>query len=786
MITTIQIKIRLVITGLAILMLCSCQKNVKISEINLFNNNWEFFKTDTTMFSVIQVTDMSDSLWEDISLPHTASIEPLVMKDQQWTGICWYKKNFFIDKESKGKHIAIVIEAAMNDATIWLNGNELKRHLGGYLPIFLDISDKTNFGSENTLLVRLDNRNNTQIPPGKHLTELDFNYYSGIYRNAYLFIKDNLHFTHPLEVDSLFGGGLMVNSTNVSANEANVNIDISIINQDERPREYYIEIHLKDSENNLVYSKSSEKFRLPALTSQRIPFKFTVPAPNLWSPDSPYLYKLETILHADNRILETENTRIGIREIKINREGFFINGEKLQIRGTNRHQEYPYVGYALSDNAQYRDAKKIKNAGFNFVRSAHYPQSPAYIDACDELGILVMDAIPGWQFIGDSVFQELSFRNTREMCRRDRNHPSIILWEASLNETAMPVEFMQKSHQIVHTELPYEGIYTCGWMDTIYDVFIPARQHAIPPDYWNKYSKNKAIFIAEYGSWEYYAQNAGFNQTEFKDLLPAERSSRQLRGYGEIHLLQQAYNFQEAFNSNLAGPAIGSSNWGMYDYNRGYADNIETSGIMDIFRLPKFTYWFYKSQSHSEPVCFVASFNTNSSAKYIRIFSNGDSIVLYRNGKFFAAQKPDINPGTANLTYPPFTFIVNSFEPGTIRAESYRAGKKWAEHTISTAGKAAKLKLEADFSGRALKADGGDIIFVYASITDKDGYLLCNSGLPVKFKVDGDATLIGDNPFTVEAGIACILLKAGKREGKIVVKAESQDLISASIEIMAE
>jgi beta-galactosidase len=269
-------------------------------------------------------------------------------------------------------------------------------------------------------------------------------------------------------------------------------------------------------------------------------------------------------------------------------------------------------------------------------------------------------------------------------------------------------------------------------------------------------------------------------------LLPAERSSRQLRGYGEKHLLQQAYNFQEAFNSNLAGPAIGSSNWGMFDYNRGYASDIETSGIMDIFRIPKFTYWFYKSQSDYDPVCFIASFNTESSAEYIRIFSNGDSVALYQNNKMLSIQTPDKNPATSNLSHPPFTFKRQLFESGLLRAESFKQGKIWARHTISTAGKAAQLKLEADFSGRNLKADGGDIIFIYASVTDENGNLLYDSTSPISFSVEGDAKVIGDNPACAEAGIAAILLKAGNTTGEIMIKADSKNLVHANLKINIE
>lgn len=679
----------------------------------------------------------------------------------------------------------------MQEADVWINGNKVANHKGGYLPFTVDVSKQIRTDAPNEIIVRVDNRDNPEIPPGKKLDVLDFNLYGGIYRNVHLISTGNVYITDAVHANVTNGGGVLVYFDKVTDSFATGFVKTHVINDSGKEQTVKVKLTFNTAEGKKAVFHSDDVIIQPG-GSESINQSITVKNPILWSPENPQLYQVVAEVVQDHISLDQKQFNTGIRSVQIKEDGFFLNGEKRFINGTNRHQEYPYVGYAISDNAQYRDAYKIKQAGFDFVRLSHYPHSEAFMNACDELGLMVMNCIPGWQYYEEGNFAQNSFQDIRDMIRRDRNHPSVVFWENSLNESGMTEEYMINANKILEEEIPYAGVYSAGWIDhESYDIFIPARAHSKAPLYWNDYEKNdRKIFIAEYGDWEYYAQNAGFNQKEFKNLEEEERTSRQLRGDGEKRLLQQALNFQEGFNSNMKGKnTIGHANWVMFDYNRGYANDLEASGISDIFRIPKFSYYFYKSQQAPDknnfigPMVYIANYWHKDSTKQVKVFSNCEEVELFINDSLIDRKRAIKDTFSDKISFPPVVFNVDKYTPGTLKAVGFIKGEKVAEYTVATAETPAKINLSYDISGKPLKPGHDDIVFVYAKITDENGNLVPNANNLIKFKVTGEGNeIIGQNPVKAEAGIATALLKISKASS-LSIQASAENIKENTLEI---
>jgi len=738
------------------LFLACSNDDSKRQKIN-FNAGWEFHHGELNIKDVTKEKS-DDGSWEIVHLPHAPKMTPMrhpwPLNDNQ--GVNWYRKEFLLSEDYKGRKIFIEFEGADQVADIWVNEKKLASHRGAFTPFIVDATKVAQFGSKSNLLcVRVDNFQNQDIPVyGNWIS------YGGLYRDVFLHITDRLHITNALNVNKVAGGGIFVTYPFVSDSLAEVKIKTHVINETNTNKIVQLKSSLQNTENQTVASVLTEE-TIDTEKDYTFVQALKIKNPKLWHPDHPNLYSLVSEVYEKSDLVDIRTTQIGIRYINFSKDnGFSINGKRMKFMGANRVQDYPYVAWAFSNEAQKRDAILLKEAGFQYVRLSHNLHDPSFLDACDELGLLVMACIPGFQYVGGQKFLNHSYQDMRDLIRRDRNHPSIILWELSLNETNFNSSFAKKAMQIGHEEFPGEQCFVSGWkFDNIYDVFIRASQHGA-----RKYSGDASLVISEYGHWDYGEGNS---------------SSDVNRKDGEEAMLVQAFNHQESLNANRAIPFLsGDGLWVGMDFQ------IYPSGVIDYFRRPKFSFYFYQSQRdpylnyeniNSGAMIFIANYWTKNSPKDVKVFSNCDSVQLQINGEAIATQTPDNNSISDNLLHPPFTFKNAQWQPGELKAVGFLDGKPTVEHIRHTPGKAQAIEIEFNIKKDPV-ADGEELFFVHANIVDGNGTVVPSADSWVNFEVRGAARLVNPVHIQAEAGIASALLRVTEFPGDITVKATANRL----------
>ena len=476
-----------------------------------FNPGWRFFKGD---ISGAETVNFDDRSWEVVSTPHTVELMPAEASGcRNYQGPVWYRKHFVVPAETKGQRVSIHFEAAMGKQILYLNGKRIQEHIGGYLPFTLDLTTYgVQAGDSCLLAVFADNSDDKSYPPGKRQYTLDFTYHGGIYRDVWMIAKSPISITDAIESQTVAGGGVFVHFDQISEKSAQVCVNTEVQNENTRSESVIVETTLTDADGKII-RRISGKLSLQSGEKKIIRQQMEVKNPKLWSPDTPYLYRVQSRLKKGNQSIDGGITRVGIRLAEFRgKDGFWLNGKPFgQLVGANRHQDFAYVGNALPNSQQWRDAKRLRDAGCTIIRTAHYPQDPSFMDACDELGLFVIVATPGWQYWNkDLQFGELVHRNTREMIRRDRNHPSVLMWEPILNETRYPLDFALKALDITKEEYPYPGrpvaaadVHSAGVKEH-YDVV-----YGWPGDDEKEDRPEQCIFTREFGENvdDWYAHN---------------------------------------------------------------------------------------------------------------------------------------------------------------------------------------------------------------------------------------------------------------------------------------
>ena len=644
------------------------------------NSNWKFKKGDVSLGSV----KFDDPGWEIINLPHTWNAKDVTDgKRGYYMGVGWYTKVFSVSEDLKGKQVFIHFEGANQVAEVYLNGNFLGRHLGGYTAFTFDVSDHLRISRENELAVKVDNSVNKMIPP----LSGDWTFFGGIYRDVHIIATDPVHFDMSAYGDR---AGVFIQTPKVTEDEATLRVFGNVVNHSENKIAIDIVTTIFDKSWN-VFSNFSDTLTVDA--GENLSFDKTQKALrgfSLWSPEDPVLYTVRTeiINKATNQVLDIVENPLGFRFYRFDGEkGFFLNGEPYKLQGANRHQDYEGMGNALPDALHKRDVELLKDMGGNFLRIAHYPQDPAVLEACDELGLLVSVEIPIVNKITDEEpFYENSRNMMKEMIHQYYNHPSIIIW-CAMNEVLLRrpyrnkelewnlserervyvdnlKEFSQSLHDLAKEKDPYRytmnvnhqwyPIYDSAGLTHIFDIigwnlypgwygpdirqldsFLLNVHHAQRPD--------KPLIITEYGA----------------DANPRMRSERPRRYDWTVDWANHFHEYYlAAINRHdfVAGGAI----WNLADFSsegrKEARPHFNEKGIMTSDRQPKDMYWFYKANWSSEPLIKIApvlhsrrvgmqdqddTTNKYESTQKVWIYSNLDKVELIVNGKSLGRISPE-------------------------------------------------------------------------------------------------------------------------------------------------
>lgn len=595
------------------------------------NDDWLF----TEQFEdSLAAPEYPENTLQPVRLPHTCKETPFHYFDESlYQMVSGYRRHLLIPKDWQGKQILLTFEGAAHDSTVFCNGKKVGEHHCGYTAFTVDLTDNVLYGQDNLLCVRLDSRENLNVPPFGYV--IDYMTYGGIYRDVRLEVKEKVSLS-----DIFVHTAIDFKSSPVTAQ---ITSEITLTASDENVtiRQYYMPKSTAAAQESWRLL-CEQTVSADTTGDKKIALTAAITDPLLWDTEEAHLYILKTQLYQDNTLLDETETTFGIREAVFKKDGFYLNGRKLRIRGLNRHQSFPYVGYAMPKSMQRLDADLLKKElGLNAVRTSHYPQSHYFLERCDELGLLVFTEFPGWQHIGDNSWKAQAVANAEDMIRQYRNHPSIILWGIRINESPDDDAFYEKTNAVAHKLDPtrptggvramkkshlLEDVYT--YNDFLHDGEMPG----CDPKKKVTSDMEKPYLISEYNGHMYPTK--AFDNEE-------RRSEHAIRHANVLDAV--------AGQSDIAG----SFGWCMFDYNThkdfGSGDRICYHGIMDMFRNPKLAASIYACEQEQTPVLEITSSmdigeHPGCNRGNIYILSNADSVKMYKNDRFIKEYLPGMSP----------------------------------------------------------------------------------------------------------------------------------------------
>ncbi|WP_461813140.1 discoidin domain-containing protein [Faecalimonas sp.] len=786
-------------------------QNVGRNIIN-FNTDWHYKKGDVLGGEKV---DFVDDKWVYVNFPHTTTFYTAENKEA-YLGVSWYRKHFQVDNKLKGKKLMLTFEAIMQKAEIYINGQKIKTHAGGYIPFVIDITDKVNYGKENTIALKIDSRPDRNVAPGKD--KPDFQYFGGVYGNSYITATEQLHITDAVEANETAGGGVFITSPEVNKEKATVKVKTHVENEGKENKEMTMLTQIVDSSGKIVASKE-DRGVIASHEKKYFHQSLYVTNPRLWSPNTPELYTVRSLVKANGVVQDSVETTYGIRKVEWKREGLYINDKKTEVEGANLHGETYMLGNAMPDNAIYEEIKRFKENGFDIVRMSHYPHRQAYYDACDKYGVMVVECASGWQYFDNSqAFKESTYAELHTDLRHKRNHPSVVAWESSLNESSYSREWAIEMNKIVKAEYPKDVesyAYTAGcyhW--DVWDIGLSTPQAGIfgagNEGAENPKYKDKPMIIAEYGDWTYGGSSSTTRVTR------EDKNDARKKG-GDEGMLIQSDNAQESVQTirSRGKNWLGASMyWDYADYAGFDAGMLTYCGVVDVHRIPKHSAYFYQSQKDASidmseygiktgPMVYVANTWDTKAKKEVRIFSNCDTVELFLNGKSLGekghdktiwgphgdvdpSQHPSANSGkkisAESIRNAPITFDLEKYEKGELKAIGKIKGKAVAEYVRKSPEAASRIKLRPE-SNAKVALDGSSAKLVWVDITDENGTVVPSAYTDVKLEVEGPGLVVGPKTITTKGGQLAVWVRSKRGEGNITLKASAKGLQTATIVI---
>ena len=767
-----------------------------------WNEGWLF----TPRFDPALVRPECGLELEPVRIPHTVRVLPYnYCNENEYQCLCGYRREFFAPREWAGRTVLLTFGAVAHDATVFCNGRRLFHHACGYTAFTVDLTSALHLGQKNVVAVRCDSREDLNIPPfGGQIDHLT---YGGIYRAVSLDIKEPAYL-RDVFIEAKAEGDFRIYTSTVGET-----VGCTLQAEIRSP-----------SGSRAAYSGELS-----------LPITGVLNGVHPWSIEHPTLYTLTVQLirpgsaGLPDRVLDEKTIRFGFRTVQFVAGGLYLNGQRVELRGLNRHQSYAYQGYAMPDSIQRLDAQILKkDLGCNAVRTSHSPQSPAFLDACDELGLLVFTEMPGWRYIGDESWKAQALQNCREMVCQCRNHPSIFLWGARVNGSADDEAFYKRTNEAIHRLDPtrptagarnhrksqlLEDVY--AYNDFSHNGTTPGAKPKkdVTPD------MGKALLISECNGHMYPTK-------PFDD-----GPHRQEHALRHVRVQNAAY---------ASGEHAGCFGWCMFDYQThkdfGSGDRICYHGVLDSFRNPKLAAAVYASQGDTDPVLAVSSSmdigdNPAGQLGTAYVFSNAQQVKLYKNDVFVTALRR--SEWTA-LPHPPFVMddtigelleTQEHFSPSkaaAVRDCLLAAGKyglaglplaykvkfgwcmlrykmafkdgvalygkyvgnwggeatRWRFDAVQdgnvvrsvTLCPSAKLHLEVKVSRMTLREqDTYDMAAVRVRILDENGTLAPYAQFPVQFTVEGSAALVGPQTAVAEGGMTGTYLRTVGTAGEALL-----------------